>query len=80
MLPTLKALMVETPVVTSRVWRSRRCKSSLALLWYVNDAYAPIRCFLFLVNYARMKPDVAVKAIPVLELVSSFVNLLSWLH
>lgn len=24
-------------------------------------------CFLFLVNYARMRPEVAVKAIPVLE-------------
>ena len=29
------------------------------------------RCFLFLVNYARMKPDVAMKALPVLVLVSS---------
>lgn len=28
-------------------------------------------CFLFLVNYARMRPEVAVKAIPVLEHVSS---------
>ena len=28
------------------------------------------RCFLFLVNYARMKPDVAMKALPVLVLVS----------
>jgi vesicle coat complex subunit len=27
------------------------------------------RCFLFLVNYARMKPDVALKALPVLEAV-----------
>ena len=27
------------------------------------------RCFLFLVNYARMKPDVAMKALPVLVLV-----------
>lgn len=25
------------------------------------------RCFLFLVNYSRMKPEIAVKAIPVLE-------------
>jgi hypothetical protein len=25
------------------------------------------RCFLFLVNYARMKPDVALKALPTLE-------------
>ena len=29
------------------------------------------RCFLFLVNYARMKPDVAMKALPVLVLVRS---------
>lgn len=29
------------------------------------------RCFLFLVNYARIKPDVAMKALPVLVLVSS---------
>ena len=29
------------------------------------------RCFLFLVNYARVKPDVAMKALPVLVLVSS---------
>src|SRR4051812_23101152 len=28
-----------------------------------------IRCFLFLVNYARMKPDVALKALPTLEAV-----------
>ena len=28
------------------------------------------RCFLFLVNYARMKADVAMKALPVLVLVS----------
>jgi AP-2 complex subunit beta-1 len=28
------------------------------------------RCFLFLVNYARMKPDVALKALPTLEEVS----------
>ena len=28
-------------------------------------------CFLFLVNYARMRPDVSVKAIPVLQHVSS---------
>lgn len=27
------------------------------------------RCFLFLVNYARMRPEIAIKAIPVLELV-----------
>jgi hypothetical protein len=25
------------------------------------------RCFLYLVNYARMRPDIAVKAIPILE-------------
>lgn len=24
------------------------------------------RCFLFLVNYSRMKPDVAMKALPIL--------------
>ena len=29
------------------------------------------RCFLYLVNYARIKPDVAVKALPILEEVSS---------
>ena len=29
------------------------------------------RCFLFLVNYARIKPDVALKALPILESVSS---------
>lgn len=28
------------------------------------------RCFLFLVNYARMKSEIAIKAIPVLEHVS----------
>src|ERR1700709_1394455 len=28
------------------------------------------RCFLFLVNYARMKPEVALKALPTLEEVS----------
>jgi hypothetical protein len=28
------------------------------------------RCFLYLVNYARVRPEIAVKAIPVLELVS----------
>lgn len=32
------------------------------------------RCFLFLVNYARMKPDVALKALPVLKLVSPAVG------
>lgn len=26
-----------------------------------------VRCFLFLVNYARMRPEIATKAIPVLE-------------
>ena len=26
----------------------------------------PLRCFLFLVNYARMKPDIAIKALPIL--------------
>ena len=30
-------------------------------------------CFLYLVNYARMRPDIAVKAIPVLEHVSHHV-------
>jgi hypothetical protein len=25
-----------------------------------------LRCFLYLVNYARMKPDVALKALPIL--------------
>ena len=30
------------------------------------------RCFLFLVNYARMKPDVALKALPTLEEVCAF--------
>lgn len=25
------------------------------------------RCFLYLVNYARMRPEIAVKAIPLLE-------------
>ena len=29
------------------------------------------RCFLFLVNYARMKPEVALKALPVLVMVIS---------
>lgn len=29
------------------------------------------RCFLFLVNYARMRTEIAVKAIPVLEHVST---------
>ena len=39
------------------------------LAWHwVKGVY---RCFLFLVNYARMKPDVAMKALPVLVLVSS---------
>lgn len=28
------------------------------------------RCFLYLVNYARMRPEIAVKAIPLLEHVS----------
>jgi hypothetical protein len=28
------------------------------------DTYA--RCFLFLVNYSRMKPEVAMKALPIL--------------
>lgn len=36
-----------------------------------HGAYRLYRCFLFLVNYARMKPDVAMKALPVLVLVSS---------
>ena len=37
------------------------------LLVFANDK---IRCFLFLVNYARMKPDVALKALPILINVS----------
>ena len=36
-----------------------------------HGADASYRCFLFLVNYARIKPDVAMKALPVLVLVSS---------
>lgn len=31
------------------------------------------RCFLFLVNYARIKPEVALKALPVLVVVSNWV-------
>lgn len=27
------------------------------------------RCFLFLVNYARVKPDIALKALPILQTV-----------
>lgn len=30
------------------------------------DADLGLRCFLYLVNYARMKPDVALKALPIL--------------
>jgi AP-2 complex subunit beta-1 len=34
------------------------------------------RCFLFLVNYARMKPEVALKALPTLEMViTSFLDI-----
>jgi len=33
--------------------------SICANIWY--------RCFLFLVNYARMKPEVALKALPTLQ-------------
>lgn len=32
------------------------------------------RCFLFLVNYARMKPDVALKALPTLQDVSGAIG------
>lgn len=35
------------------------------------------RCFLFLVNYSRMRPEVAVKAIPILEHVSARLALCS---
>lgn len=35
-----------------------------------NSAEIRARCFLFLVNYARMKPDDAIKALSVLILVS----------
>lgn len=30
------------------------------------DADIVFRCFLFLVNYSRMKPEVALKALPIL--------------
>jgi hypothetical protein len=33
------------------------------------------RCFLFLVNYARMKPDVALKALPTLQEVCTLESL-----
>ena len=42
----------------------------------VELSYAP-RCYLFLVNYARMKPDVALKALPVLVMVFLCLSLLS---
>lgn len=34
------------------------------------------RCFLFLVNYARMRTEIAVKAIPVLEHVRTGLEIL----
>ena len=43
-------------------------REGLLVRHWVEEFY---RCFLFLVNYARMKPDVAMKALPVLVLVSS---------
>lgn len=30
------------------------------------------RCFLYLVNYARIKPEVALKALPIIVNVSTF--------
>lgn len=49
------------------VLRSRKCRYlheiHVIYLTYIS------RCFLFLVNYARMKPEVAIKALPVLVLV-----------
>jgi len=36
----------------------------------IQDLEIKKMCFLYLVNYARMRPEVAVKAIPVLERVS----------
>ena len=35
------------------------------LVWDLFANFSP-RCFLFLVNYSRMKPDVALKALPIL--------------
>ena len=32
----------------------------------IGQALTGHRCFLFLVNYARLKPDIALKALPVL--------------
>ncbi len=36
----------------------RRLKVEVFTIWK--------RCFLYLVNYARVKPDIAVKALPIL--------------
>lgn len=38
------------------------------------------RCFLFLVNYARIKPDVALKALPTLELVCESARAVSLMY
>jgi AP-2 complex subunit beta-1 len=44
----------------------KMCAVSLGSAREVTDRF---RCFLFLVNYARMKPEVALKALPTLEAV-----------
>ena len=39
------------------LWRTTIANTTLAFGY---------RCFLFLVNYSRMKPDIALKALPIL--------------
>jgi hypothetical protein len=59
------------------VWRLRRCKArrnSVTASKRMGQCRNGIvltmhRCFLFLVNYARMKPEVAMKALPMLVIV-----------
>lgn len=49
---------------TSPCWKSRRCE----LRWnWIKQHLTPSRCFLFLQNYARTKPEIALHALPVLQ-------------
>ena len=47
------------------VWKLKKCES-VVITQYFNHLTRIDRCFLFLVNYARIKSDVAIKALPVL--------------
>lgn len=63
----ISSLEIKKMYVRDQSWR-RQCFFSVDI-----TADGLFRCFLFLVNYARIKPDVALKALPILENVSSVV-------